>query len=331
MIEKKLSIGIDISKLTLDICIIDEDVIDHYCIKNKPAQIKSFIKQVKKNYNVLKVELCMENTGLYNWPLYSSCNETDVTLFVVNPLHLKRSIGLVRGKNDKIDAERIALYMRRFYDELIAYEMPTNTIRKMQIMFGLRKRIVAAKKIFNAPITELKSVTDRTMFAETSRITNQIINHLEKKLVKIEQEIQSLIKADELVQENYKLVTSVQGVGKVLAWSLLIKTNNFKTINDPRKLACYVGVVPFDFQSGTSISKRPRVSFMADKQVKKVLHMAAMRAVRLEGDLQKYYAKKVAEGKNKMSVLNAVRNKLIARICSVVNNKRMYVPNLVLS
>lgn len=331
MIEKKLSIGIDISKLTLDICIIDEDVIDHYCIKNKPAQIKNFIKQTKKKYQVSTVELCMENTGLYNWPLYSICNELSLELYVISPLHLKRSIGLTRGKNDKIDAERIALYMRRFYDELTPYEMPTNTIRKMQVMYALRKRIIAAKKLFNAPITELKSVSERALYAETLSITKQIINHLEKKLVKIEQELHNLIKADELVQENYKLATSVQGVGKVLAWSLLIKTNNFKTINDPRKLACYVGVVPFDFQSGTSISKRPRVSFMADKQVKKVLHMAAMRVVRLEGDLQKYYLKKVGEGKNKMSVLNAVRNKLIARICSVVNNKRMYVPNLVLS
>lgn len=331
MIEKKLSIGIDISKLTLDICIIDEDVLENYSIKNKVVSIKSFIKKIKKKHSVTNLELCMENTGLYNWPLFSACEELGIKAYVINPLHLKRSMGLVRGKNDRIDAERIALHARRFYDELTPYKMPAKTICKMQIMYALRKRIVEAKKMFNAPISELKSVSKKELYAETLKITSQLVNQLENKLVRVEEELNKLIKADSEVSENYKFITSVQGVGKVLAWSLLIKTNNFKTINDPRKLACYVGVVPFDFQSGTSISKKPRVSFMADKQVKKVLHMAAMRAVRLEGDLQKYYLKKVSEGKNKMSVLNAVRNKIIARVCSVVNNKRIYVPNLVLS
>jgi len=331
MIEKKLSIGIDISKLTLDVCIIDNDVIDNYCIQNKPAKIKAFVKQVKKKHNVNEIELCMENTGIYNWPLYTICKDLDITIHVVNPLHLKRSMGFVRGKNDKIDAERIALFAKRFSDTLEPYKLPSNTIRKMQIMLGLRKKIVETKKAFNAPIFELKKMAEKEVYSEISKITNQIVKALEKKLITVEKELDKLIKSDTEIQDNYKLMTSVQGVGKVLAWNLLIKTNNFKTINNPRKLACYVGVVPFDYQSGTSLNRKPKVSFMADKQVKKVLHMAAMRAVRLEGDLQKYYAKKVAEGKNKMSVLNAVRNKLIARICSVVNNKKMYVPNLVLS
>jgi transposase len=331
MIEKKLSIGIDISKLTLDICIIDDDVLENYCIKNKVTSIRSFVKKLKKKFGVAELELCMENTGLYNWPLYSVCEELSITAYVINPLHLKRSMGLVRGKNDKIDAERIALHARRFYDTLTPYKLPSKTIRKMQIMYALRKRIVEVKKMFNAPISELKSVAEKGVYAEMLKITNQLVKQLDNKLLRVEEELNSLITSDAQIQENYKLITSVQGVGKVLAWNLLIKTNNFKTINDPRKLACYVGVVPFDFQSGTSINKKPRVSFMADKQVKKVLHMAALRAVRLEGDLQKYYLRKVAEGKNKMSVLNAVRNKIIARVCSVVNNKKMYETNLVLS
>lgn len=331
MIEKKLSIGIDISKLTLDICILNDDAVDHYQIKNRPTAIKRFIRKMSKKYNSDNLEFCVENTGLYNWPLYSVCNELDLTLYVVNPLHLKRSIGLVRGKNDRVDAERIAQFAKRYSDTLKPYQIPSITLRKIQVMYGLRKRILAAKKAFNAPLSELSSIADKEVYAEMRRITKQLVKELEKKLEKVEEEIDKFIKQDAAILENFKLVTSVQGVGKVLAWSLLVKTNNFKTLNNPKKLACYVGVVPFQFQSGTSINRKPRVSFMADKQVKKVLHMAAMRAVRLDGDLQKYYNRKVAEGKNKMSVLNAVRNKLIARICSVVNNKKMYQPHLVLS
>ncbi|MFT5512426.1 MAG: transposase [Bacteroidia bacterium] len=120
-------------------------------------------------------------------------------------------------------------------------------------------------------------------------------------------------------------------MGPIVGWNLLVKTNEFKLINDPRKLACYAGVLPFDYQSGTSIKRRPKVSNMADKKLKTALHMAAMRAVSLDGELQDYYNKKVKEGKNRMSVLNAIRNKIVARVCVTVNNKKRYKKDFVLS
>ncbi|WP_027420416.1 transposase, partial [Crocinitomix catalasitica] len=95
-------------------------------------------------------------------------------------------------------------------------------------------------------------------------------------------------------------------------------------IKEAKKYACYSGVVPFDYSSGTSVNKRSRVSPMANKSIKTILHMAAMSAIQCEGDLKHYYLRKVAEGKNKMSVLNAVRNKLILRIFSCVNQNRIY-------
>ena len=328
---KELSIGIDISKLTLDICVYTGNSYESHQIKNKSINIKGFIEKQIQKYGIEAVELCMENTGLYNWQIYQVCEQMGITIYVVNPLHLKRSIGMVRGKNDKIDAQRIALYLKHHREDLKPYVIPSNVIRKMQVMLTFRNRIQSIRKMLNAPVVELKSVASKSIYKEVLILTNQTLKHLTSQLQKIEKELDLLIKTDSSLYENYQRTTSVQGVGKVLAWSLLVKTNNFKTINNPRKLACFVGVVPFEYQSGTSINKTPRVSPFADKKIKKVLHMAAMRAVRLDGDLKQYYLRKVDEGKNKMLVLNAVRNKLIARICSVVNNKTFYSPHLVLS
>ena len=112
---------------------------------------------------------------------------------------------------------------------------------------------------------------------------------------------------------------------------MIAKTEGFTAINDPRKMACYCGVVPFDHQSGTSIRHRPRVSVFADKTMKSLLHLAAMSAIRLNNDLGKYYKRKVEQGKNKMSVINAVRNKIIHRIFAVIKNQTMYKNDLVLS
>ena len=64
---------------------------------------------------------------------------------------------------------------------------------------------------------------------------------------------------------------------------------------------------------------------MANKKLKCNLHMASLTAVKLDADLRAYYERKVAEGKNKMSVLNAVKNKLLARVVAVVNKQQEYV------
>ncbi|NOJ76754.1 IS110 family transposase, partial [Empedobacter stercoris] len=67
--------------------------------------IKDFFKQFDKKQEIL---IGMENTGRFNAILYSVLVNYSFTVYVINPLHLKKSMGLVRGKNDKIDSERIA-------------------------------------------------------------------------------------------------------------------------------------------------------------------------------------------------------------------------------
>ena len=133
------------------------------------------------------------------------------------------------------------------------------------------------------------------------------------------------------LSKQAELIKSVPGVGKVLSWLLISKTDGFTTINCPRKLACYSGVVPFENQSGTSIYRKPRVSIFADKNMKSTLHLAAMSAIQNNEELKKYYKRKVEEGKNKMLVINAVRNKIIHRVFAVIKRQKPYEINLVVS
>jgi transposase len=120
-----------------------------------------------------------------------------------------------------------------------------------------------------------------------------------------------------------KLITSVDGIGTFTACEVILTTQEFKQISDPKKYACYAGVVPFEHSSGKKLS-RARVSHMANKKVKRLLHLSAMAAVRSNKDLKNYYERKVQEGNNKMLVLNSVRNKLIHRIFACVQGNRLY-------
>src|SRR5690606_36505633 len=88
---------------------------------------------------------------------------------------------------------------------------------------------------------------------------------------------------------------------------------------------CQAGVAPFEHSSGKSIRGKTRVSHMADKSIKTLFHLAAMAVLnRKSSELKDYYERKIAAGKNKMSVLNAIRNKIIQRIFAVVQRGAPY-------
>jgi transposase len=207
----------------------------------------------------------------------------------------------------------------------------TKQLRKLKLLVGQRKRLIKIRTIMKVPAKELKTLKDNFLSKSIETSSYKMVKQINNEIKVLERQIQETIKSCPDTKYKFGLITSVPGVGKVVAWELLIKTNLFHSICDPRKLACYAGVVPFGFQSGTSINKKPRVSVYADRALKKLLHLSALRVIQLEGEMRNYYLRKVDEGKNKMSVINAIRNKIVARVCATINNDRPYQKSLVLS
>ena len=139
--------------------------------------------------------------------------------------------------------------------------------------------------------------------------------------------MQELINSDGELNRIYELVTSIKGVGRVLATQLLIFTDQFTRLTTPKQLSCYCRVAPFTHSSGTSVRGKTRTSNFANMSLKRTLHLAAMSSTQYVPDLRKYYERKVGEGKSKMSVINAIRNKLLQRILAVIKRGTPYVLN----
>jgi transposase len=112
-------------------------------------------------------------------------------------------------------------------------------------------------------------------------------------------------------------------VGVITAYEIILTTNEFKDIKEAKKFACYSGVVPFENASGKK-ALRTKVSHLANKKMKSLLHMAALSSIRFNRDLKAYFERKTKAGKNKMLVVNAVRNKLLHRIFACVRDDRKY-------
>lgn len=320
-------IGIDVSKDYFDAVIIldgKKDQSTHNQFSNDVKGMKSFCKWAKEldatNQNTL---ICLEHTGMYGKIIIKHLLAFEYALWVEMSLKIIRSIGVQRGKNDKIDAYRIAYYAMKNVENAVVYQAPRKVVDKIRNLLSLREKLIVTKACLLRNAKEYKTF-DIDLSKQSEKYQKNTINGIVKDLKAIESQLDKFIKEDENLNKIFTQATSVPGIGKVTALYLICFTNEFKMYTTPRQLACYAGVVPFEHTSGKSVRSKPKVHYMANKKLKKQLHMCALSAMTYDPEMKEYFQRKVAEGKNKMLVINNVRNKLVHRVCACISGDRLF-------
>lgn len=320
-------IGIDVSKESLDVCLIQNADGQLFSGKfnNNPSGFKNLKSWCKQHGCETGPETlcCLEHTGLYTRQLVHYLLARQVDIWLESSLHIKRSMGLVRGKSDTIDAQRIARFAYTHQKEARILTLSLLTVEKLKDLNANRNRLMKAIQSLRVSTQELAEA-DPQSGKTIEQVNREALRGLEKSLQAVEQKMTEFIQADENLSKQFELVTTIKGVGKVLALLLLIYTQGFTKITDGRKLACYSGVAPFEYRSGTSILGRTGVSKFANSELKRVLHMAAISSVQHNPELKQYFLRKVESGKSKMAVINAVRNKLLHRVVAVIKRGTPY-------
>ena len=262
------TIGIDVSKKTLDAY----DYTHQLTLKvsNDREGYKKFLKWAKdNNLDLASLLICFENSGLYSLPLSLYFTEQEQPYVMVPGMEIKRSLGISRGKNDQADAQAIARYAYLRRNELKTYELPSKQLLELKSLLSLRERMVNQKAGYQASRKEMKSFL---RMVKTSSVVfqaqEQMVKELNKQIIRIEKQMLEIIANDEHLKKTFDLVTSVKGVGLILGTTMLVYTNCFTAFDDWRKFACYCGIVPFDFQSGTSIKGKKKISDLANKRLK---------------------------------------------------------------
>jgi len=318
--------GVDVSKKTVDITHEHNQQLTHRQFTNDDDGMDQLMEWLNELTPAFENTLfCMEATGLYCFPLTRFLAANSIDIWIEHAAQIKKATALSRGKNDKVDSQRIALYATKNLDRLRLWRPMNATLEKIKHLARLRNRLVETKKKLVTPIKEFEDMGNTAMAKLLTKTIKSSLTAIDKDLQNIESKIIGIVNEDENLNLLYKLVTSVVGIGFVTAINLLVHTNGFTILKDARKLACYCGVAPFEYSSGSSVRGKTKVHFMANKKLKCNLHMASLSAIKLDADLKAYYERKVLEGKHKMSVLNAVKNKLLARVIAVVNKQEEYV------
>lgn len=324
----ELYVGIDISKLKLDVSFVidpSKKEHDHLIVDNNSKGLGLLVKAIQKRHSRMdEVFVCFENTGVYGMPLAMFLSKQKIDYSMVAALEIKRSKGISRGKNDKADARDIALYAVTHKHKLSLYELPEEDILKLQLLHNQREKLMKATLALSMS-DENNGFLPKEVTKEIQVLNRSVVKKLKEALAEVEERMMEIIKANEQMKKQYGLVTSVPGVGQQVAIALILATKSFTAFDEWRQLACYVGIAPFEYSSGSSIRGKAKVSQMANKKLKGLLTMSALAAKRSDKQIADYYKKKTGEGKNAMSVLNAIRCKVVARVFATIQRGTPYV------
>jgi transposase len=322
-------VGIDISKLSIDVSIVnksDQNHIDHVTLKNDKSGFISLRKVLiaqGASINSKTLIVC-ESMGNYGKPLIDYFANKKTLLCTESPLRIKRSLGLQRGKNDKIDSERIALYAVSHLNSLVLYQQPRPVIELLKHLLKARHRLINAKVSLKIPLKELNHFHRPSDVKIINQLNKPILLSIDDALKKLQNELRKIVKKDSKISHQLELLTSIPAIGEIVALHFICYTNEFTRCTTGKQLACYVGVAPFKYTSGTSLNSPAHVSRMGNRVLKRILHMPAVGQIRSTSELHKYFERRVVEGKHKSSIINAIKNKLILRMVAVIRNDKPY-------
>lgn len=321
-------VGIDISKLKLDVVLVDKTTKTlevHFVVTNNTKGLKEIVSNLKqREVDLQRTLICFENTGVYTFPLSCFCFENEFDYWIVPAVEIKRSKGIRRGKSDKSDAKDIAYYSIRNIDKLQLSSVPEKSIQQLKLLFAEREKIKKSLLLFGST-KENRGYAPLEVYRTVEAQNKKIIKFLKASLTVIDAKMRELVKQQPKLKRQFELIKSIKGVGEKTAIYFIIATKGFEVFASARKLACYAGVAPFEYSSGSSIRGGTKVNHMADKTMKSLLQMCALSAVKHDAQLKAYYLRKQDQGKNKMLVLNNVRCKIIGRIFAVINRNSPFV------
>lgn len=322
-----LTIGVDVSKAKLDAVIMENAKpgnMIHMVVANTPKGISSVLFRISDlGIEKEQVLFCFEQTGVYSAPLCLFLEGQGIDFWMVPAIEIKKSKGISRGKNDKTDAKDIATYAITQIRKLKLTTVPEAVITELRSLLSEREKIVKAIALFKST-KEAKGFLPNAVITSTLKINNKTLMMLGKRLKEIDTAMRDLVRDHPLCNRQYELIVSVPGVGAQTGFYLIAFTRCFTAFSSWRRLACFSGIAPFPYESGT-IKRRTKVSPMGNRKLKALLTMAALSAKTWDKEIKGYYERKRKEGKHPLSIINAIKCKIIARVFAVINRDSPFV------
>ncbi|TRW93196.1 IS110 family transposase [Candidatus Methylobacter oryzae] len=322
-----LFVGIDVSKAKLDCSLL----LDASSAKRRAKTVTNSKVGVSEllmwcaKYQAEPNELhaILEGTGVYHEPAALALADAGVTVSIVNPAQVKdfgRSLG-VRTKTDGVDSWVLARYGALLNPR--PWTPPAQEARVLQALLS-RREAIAQDLQRERNRLEKAEATETPLLIRQSLLDS--IAFLQQQLAKLQHDIDDHINKHPALKADRELLLSIPAVGPQVSNHLLAVMHNHR-FQSAEQLAAYLGLVPVERQSGSSILGRPRLSKAGPARVRAVLYMAAIVGTQYNPHIKALYQRLQERGKTKMSALGAAMRKLVHLCFGVLKTRQPYQPN----
>jgi len=311
-------LGIDISKLTFDVALLNDDKVKTKKFTNTSKGF-SELKQWLKNNEIDSVHACMEATGGYESKLAQYLYDNNFKVSVINPARIKgfSMSKLSRVKTDKADSELIAQFCQAIQPDL--WKPTPLNIQELQQWVRLLDSLIANKNQENNRLDGASEVVAINIGTH--------IEFLDKQIQEVEELISNNIKGHQDLNDKSKLLNSIPGIGeKTIAIILAFLT--VENFDSAKQVVAFVGLNPKPKQSGSSVLGAGRISKTGDADLRKAFYMPAIVSLRFNPIIKGFAERLSSVGKAKMIVVIAAMRKLLHIIYGVLKNKTPFNKNV---
>lgn len=308
-------IGIDVGAEELVVAVKHKNKVQKVSTyKNTPAGHKQIKKECMKYLKYGKVRVAMEATGVYYFDLAVALSE-DKNLFVqvINPGAIKSfgQASMNRSKTDKIDAQIIANYAEKM--EHPAWERPSKHALGLRYISRTIHTLTEYKVASKNNLHALKSCLETPPFL--IEMTQKRVDCLEQEIDVLRAHAMSIIEQDKQLKQYYDLLLTIKGFGQASAIQFLGEIISMPTGLTHRQWVAFAGLDPRQFESGTSVRKKPGISKAGNRRMRKILFMPAMSAAMNEDHVKAYVNHLITNrGLAKLQAITAVMRKLLHSI-----------------
>lgn len=317
----KMYVGIDVSQKTFDVAYAKGVGVGMIQFKNDTggfSQLQAMLGELGA-----AVHCVMEASGPYYLPLATFLFEAGVGVSVVNPLVVKRfsQMRLMRAKTDRQDSKCLLSYGQTEQpQEWKPRPLYINELSQLQAL--LEQYVKQRTALKNQLHAQKASGVPNEAFKASAQ---KVLETLEAEITDVEQQMEQL--ARQYHQEQFETLLSIPGIGRKTALVLTVITQGFTRFDSAKQLACYIGICPRVFQSGTSVKGKNRICKLGMARIRQLLYLCAMQAIKVNQPCIELYQRLLASGKPKMKAIIAVAHKLLRQALAVVKSQKTFVQN----
>lgn len=266
---------------------------------------------------------CLEATGVLVEPLSYFLVAKGYRVAIEAPHKTKRAFYPLGQKTDPLDSRQIAEYAYRFFDQLPFWKPSEALVEQIRVLLTTREQFTEQRTANQNALQAIRRKVVKTPPAE--KAFEATIDHLQKQIKQIDKEVNDRISGHPTFGPSIALLTTIPGVGTLLASHMLTLSDGFTQPLVARQIASHLGICPQAFESGTSVRKRPKSRRGGPPRLRKLLYLAAMSLRTHQPQVKHYYLRKIEQGKVGKLILNNIENRLLKIMCAVLRTRTPYI------